>query len=1230
MPAKTSPQYARLESHEPPPVSFSNTLPSESHYTFSHSSALDPGPTPKEATTGTYSREPPPVPDHAVAQWHTKWLHKATLLSLAVLYLGLAGSLIGLWLSNKHQEGFTTALSKNHYSWTYGPTAILVIFLSFWRQVDYYAKLIQPWQVLATEVPVPATRSVLLDYVSPLQITSFWRALKNRHIPVAASVAGFAILKLVILASTGLLVLTPVPASLSVDVAVSTKFSMDRVQRETFEGAVDDAPVQAYLGAVTNEMPYPPGTLDDRAFQRIEWPKQDINNLKVPLEVFVPKIKCEVAEINTRKYLDPGTLYVELDAPSCSVGHEDQDDMTLDGRQQNGRLRATGSEEPAFFTYYDLWRVNCSGPDVTTSVSSIDNSTQADIRHAMVVSNVSAWTRPSGTSGTITDQTAFDLSAVICDVDYGVGRLEMLHNLVDGTINATASADADSSHLDGLSGVMLGEQIFTSLQKAVSISFPDDDSRFHFASVPLFWTMLQALDEPLEALLDPKVLQSSAERVWNGLAAQVFWQAYEEPTEEIVAGQALHEEEKLRIGTVSLWVMIGGFSVLAVLSVILAFTVQRGVVAHDPRLIVPLDCVPFRGAGALRTSQLVDHLQAWTFRTDKGRLIATGGGDAPEVRIKNKAWTPFSTKYWMIGLMLVSPLVVIVVLEILQRLSDANQGIADVNGDVPGYLSHYLSAGLMLLLATCVNNFDFTITSFAPYSILRLGAASASRSIDFTLLGELAPVALAKSLRARHLSSTFSNVAAVVGSILTIVVSGLWTIDHDVMLVDDVSVSVSSWNVSWPNSSIEDGGAARVFDQIQHGAAAEPARIYEDLVFPELNSPGNSSLSIPVVRPSLECSIATDDEIEIEFFTDSDEHEWLRLRVLPALPERCRGGVDATNSYANFSTLIEYYDFYAGHWTGLFVDVHMGPWPESNTTGEAGEAIPPDPLQPDNPPGCPSLGMIFATNNGENTTKADVAGLLCSQKLETVYVQAPYSDGVLLKSTPPEILNSSTLIDAAPFRVQPHIREWSKFAGNNTDESNASPFFNHLLYGPDAPDVEDLLTNRVAFVDAASRLYSRYMAHVVDLHFRREEQEGEDTVAGTRTTRKARLRMNSGSKIALQVMLGVISVLAAVAFAASDIRGTLPRGPYSIASVAALVEGWEGRRERGELYSLGWWCGKEREMMEWRGGIGEAGESSGAALGKRRFGVDVGMPEDLGYRKTGWLEMRRRVTGRVI
>lgn len=56
----------------------------------------------------------------------------------------------------------------------------------------------------------PADKSLLLDYISPILPVTFFQACKNCHFPVVSTSLGSAILKLLIVASSGLLALQTV------------------------------------------------------------------------------------------------------------------------------------------------------------------------------------------------------------------------------------------------------------------------------------------------------------------------------------------------------------------------------------------------------------------------------------------------------------------------------------------------------------------------------------------------------------------------------------------------------------------------------------------------------------------------------------------------------------------------------------------------------------------------------------------------------------------------------------------------------------------------------------------------------------------------------------------------------------------------------------------------------------------------------------------------------------
>src|ERR1700743_3837966 len=132
--------------------------------------------------------------------WNPTWLCWPFLLGTAFSFLALVGALVLLLYLARRDDGLLLH-TTNHFSWTYGPTAVLTIFVALWRQIDYFCKALTPWQEVRQGYADPR-KSVLLDYKSKLQVVSLYTAAKNGHMAVVMTILGFIILKLVTLAST--------------------------------------------------------------------------------------------------------------------------------------------------------------------------------------------------------------------------------------------------------------------------------------------------------------------------------------------------------------------------------------------------------------------------------------------------------------------------------------------------------------------------------------------------------------------------------------------------------------------------------------------------------------------------------------------------------------------------------------------------------------------------------------------------------------------------------------------------------------------------------------------------------------------------------------------------------------------------------------------------------------------------------------------------------------------
>jgi hypothetical protein len=110
--------------------------------------------------------------------------------------------------------------------------------------------------------PQPAAKSLLMDYISPNPVVSFFSSLRHCHWPVAAALLGSFLIKALIIVSTGVFILRPV--------ALPREVSMDLTERfdypSTFNATgVDDSAGLMYSGVLLNEIEYLPGTNADYA-----------------------------------------------------------------------------------------------------------------------------------------------------------------------------------------------------------------------------------------------------------------------------------------------------------------------------------------------------------------------------------------------------------------------------------------------------------------------------------------------------------------------------------------------------------------------------------------------------------------------------------------------------------------------------------------------------------------------------------------------------------------------------------------------------------------------------------------------------------------------------------------------------------------------------------------------------------------------------------------------------
>ncbi|MCJ1268515.1 hypothetical protein MMC22_008403, partial [Lobaria immixta] len=193
------------------------------------------------------------------------------------------------------EDDLSLKVTSSHYAWTYGPTVILVVILSIWGQV-----------------------------------VGLYNSLRQRHYPVVLSVAGFIVLKLVILVSTTLFVpkqtlrLEARPVQYITSFNASTLWSKIDYRNETWAATPRYGLTRAdfatdvlwgYLIQLNGQAPDPTRVKDNMIFQSPMRPR-------VPWKAILPRQQQHHDIIHGRGSEDGED---KANAPQKSLQHRERD-----------------------------------------------------------------------------------------------------------------------------------------------------------------------------------------------------------------------------------------------------------------------------------------------------------------------------------------------------------------------------------------------------------------------------------------------------------------------------------------------------------------------------------------------------------------------------------------------------------------------------------------------------------------------------------------------------------------------------------------------------------------------------------------------------------------------------------------------------------------------------------------------------------------------------------------
>ncbi|KAL2881787.1 hypothetical protein SGCOL_002944 [Colletotrichum sp. CLE4] len=296
--------------------------------------------------------------------------------------------------------------------------------------------------------------------------------------------------------------------------------------------------------------------------------------------------------------------------------------------------------------------------------------------------------------------------------------------------------------------------------------------------------------------------------------------------------------------------------------------------------------------------------------------------------------------------------------------------------------------------------------------------------------------------------------------------------------------------------------------------------------------------------------------------------------------------------------------------------------------------------------GCPTVAVTFGTARAiprkekyRNATRtnfdveSDLATIVCHQNIQEVEANVTFNapDMTLSKTSPPLVDESTKQLLRAPesdttsfefslngffFDLSTAARNITIQGPNGTNMENYTnlidPFTRALVTGRNGRPIEELAgeKNSQNLMEASNGLYKTYIAQAIAANMRNTTSSSGSnrlpTYQGLLVSESARrLHQNTGPKIALQAMLGVMALCIVVSRLLIDINGVLPHDPCSIAGTGTMLAGSEMATRR-----------VVPEGAEWRGDgeLGRAGVFGGAMRfgtgwwqdgGGSRFGIDV-------------------------
>lgn len=448
--------------------------------------------------------------------------------------------------------------------------------------------------------------------------------------------------------------------------------------------------------------------------------------------------------------------------------------------------------------------------------------------------------------------------------------------------------------LPGFQNADLANSIMASLKSALFGSGGDD---YIILPVPSMFMLLSGMNNNSRQapFMDGNLLSGLATKAIQGIGIQIGAQSLLKDTTSDTSGSTIFFRQRLQVKQLTLGLLSTILGLLVVLTICILFMRPIDVVPSSTESVsfaAAILAASPRLRNLLRNYQTLHsdtELQLARFHT---YVDATGSFKLEPKDIessstttfvgsdKERWWKPTATNVWFILCMLILSLVLIAVLEVVQNVSDTNQGLAYVDDASAAYRYGvaYVPVLVMLGVSSMYNTYDFTTSVLAPFSRLRKSSAPASVSITASIVGKFQLHAFLMSFRSRHFAHCLTILAAFASSFLTIIAAGLYT-PQSVPTTRVVQLAqVDLFNLTHFDTSQNDNFAGSTAALIVQRNLTYPQWTYKNLVFPTFSSPGSPlgananasgtiiTVKVPALRASLNCTAIPSNTINVTAF----------------------------------------------------------------------------------------------------------------------------------------------------------------------------------------------------------------------------------------------------------------------------------------------------------------------------------------------------------------------------